>query len=48
MDVFAELLIRLNKVWRSREKRNIERQSAKLQKVIQDLRRRLSQVCNGV
>ncbi|KAL3904786.1 MAG: hypothetical protein SGPRY_011160, partial [Prymnesium sp.] len=43
MERFAELLIRLNKVWRVREKRTLERQRSKLQKVISDLRRRLSQ-----
>ncbi|KAL1521837.1 hypothetical protein AB1Y20_021488 [Prymnesium parvum] len=43
MDKFAELLIRLNKIWRTRERRNVERHRSKLQKVIADLRRRLSQ-----
>lgn len=50
---FAELLLRLNRVWRNRESKRLERQRLKAQKKIAELRRRVSQnvpyeeVCAG-
>lgn len=43
MDLFAELLLRLNRVWRSREGRRLDRQRGKAAKKIGELRRRVSQ-----
>lgn len=43
MELFAELLLRLNRVWRARETKRLERQRGKAQKKIGELRRRLSQ-----
>ena len=42
MDVFAELLLRLNRVWRARETKRLERQRGRAQKKIGELRRRVS------
>ena len=43
MELFAELLLRLNRVWRAREQKRLERQREKLQKRIGELRRRVAQ-----
>ena len=42
-ETFAELLLRLNRVWRTREAKNLERQRSKAQKKIGELRRRVAQ-----
>ena len=43
MELFAELLLRLNRVWRARETKRLERQRGRAQKKIGELRRRISQ-----
>ena len=43
MELFAELLLRLNRVWRTRESHRLERQRTKAQKKIGELRRRVAQ-----
>lgn len=43
MDLFAELLLRLNRVWRAREGKRLDRQRGKAQKKIGELRRRVAQ-----
>ena len=43
MEVFAELLLRLNRVWRAREAKALERLRAKSAKKISELRRRMAQ-----
>jgi hypothetical protein len=43
MEVFAELLLRLNRVWRTREAKRLERMRGKAQRKIGELRRRVAQ-----
>lgn len=43
MEVFAELLLRLNRVWRAREGKRLERQRVKASKKMGELRRRMAQ-----
>ena len=43
MEVFAELLLRLNRVWRTRESKRLDRQRNKSQRKIGELRRRVAQ-----
>ena len=43
METFAELLLRLNRVWRTRESKRLERQRGKAQKKIGELSRRVAQ-----
>lgn len=43
MELFAELLLRLNRVWKAREGRSLERQRLRLTAKVEELRRRLSQ-----
>lgn len=43
MEIFAELLLRLNRVWRAREAKRLERQKDKALKKINELRRRSAQ-----
>ena len=42
MDLFAELLLRLNRVWRAREGKRLDRQRGRAQKKIGELRRRVA------
>ncbi len=41
MEVFAELLLRLNRVWRTREGKRLDRQRAKASRRVDELRRQL-------
>ena len=43
METFAELLLRLNRVWRTREAKRLDRQRDRAQKKIGELRRRVAQ-----